>query len=379
MRKISKNVKVLGSVSFFTDVSSEMILPVLPLFLINVLGARKSHLGLIEGVAEFTSSLSKVFSGWYSDRIKKRKPFVLIGYGLSNFIKPVFAVTGSWIQVLLIRFVDRTGKGIRTAPRDALIAEVSPEDTRGGAFGLHRSMDTLGAVVGGAVAFFLLRVFPENFRLIFALSLIPGLTAFIIAVKFVREGERRGPLDSQKLTMGFSGSFYYFIAVMFIFTFANPSYAFVILRLSEMSITTAFIPLIYIWFNVIYSIAAYPAGIISDRWGRSLTLSVGILLMAIMLFGFAKGGGVIEAILLSALYGVVIAIWETVSRTYVAELVPIEKIGTAMGIYHTAIGIAFFPANLLFGWLWDLFRAPFAFNVAAIIAVISFLMIQIKR
>lgn len=375
--KITRNVFVLGWVSFLTDVSSEMILPILPLFLANVLKAGMASIGLIEGVAESTASLLKVASGWYSDRIKRRKPLVVSGYLLSNLVKPCLALITTWGQALGIRFADRVGKGVRTSPRDALIAESSEQRTRGRSFGFHRMMDTAGAVVGTSIAYLVLSRMAGAYRSVFALSAIPGVLAILVVALFVRE--------KAKVVLGTGGrspkpyklppELRLFLFIITFFTFANLSYAFYILRASELGIAAKMIPIIYLVYNIIYSLVAMPVGILSDRFGRATLLLFGFGLMALLLFSFGQAKTAYQAWLLFILYGGVIAIIETVPRALVSDIVPSEVRGTALGLYHTYVGVAALPAGLLFGFLWQRFSSQTAFNFAATVAAISWLLL----
>jgi len=377
MRKITRNVFVLGWVSFLTDVSSEMILPILPLFLANVLKAGMASIGLIEGVAESTASLLKVASGWYSDRTKRRKPLVVSGYLLSNLVKPCLALVTSWGQVLGIRFADRVGKGIRTSPRDALIAESSEQKTRGRSFGFHRMMDTAGAVVGTSIAYLVLSRMAGAYRTVFALSAIPGVLAILVVTLFVRERTKEalraegGASRPYKLTPDFR----LFLFIITLFTFANVSYAFYVLRASELGIAARMIPIIYLMYNMVYTLVAMPVGILSDRFGRVNLLLFGFGLMALLLFSFGQAKAAYQAWLLFIFYGGVIAIMETVPRALISDIVPSEVRGTALGLYHTCVGVAALPAGLLFGFLWQRFSSQTAFIFGAAVAAVSGLLL----
>jgi MFS family permease len=266
-----RNVFVAGLVSFFMDVSSEMIYPLVPLFLANVLGINKSVIGLIEGIAESTASLLKVFSGWFSDKIGNRKWLMAAGYGISTLSRPIVALATGWHHVLGSRFMDRFGKGIRTAPRDAIIAESSEKTHLARAFSFHRSLDTMGAVVGPALAFLFLGIFSNNYRAVFWLSIIPGAIAVLLIIFFIIEKKKTTTAYSErpKLTLKhFDWKFRVFVAIATLFALGNSSDVFLILRAQQIGIPTVMIPIVYLLFNLVYSFSAIPAGIVADKFGR---------------------------------------------------------------------------------------------------------------
>ncbi len=297
-----KNVTVAGFVSFFMDISSEMIYPLVPLFLANTLGVNKSVIGLIEGIAESTASLLKVFSGWFSDRIGNRKWLMAAGYGISTLSRPFVALATGWHQVLGSRFIDRFGKGVRTAPRDAIIAESADKAYLGRAFGFHRSMDTMGAVVGPALAFFLLGIFSNDYRKVFWLSMIPGVIAVLLIIFFIKEKKRAGARfiarDGQtnqtpaisarpKLTLKhFDWRFRFFVLIATVFAVGNSSDVFLILRAQQVGVPTVMIPVVYLLFNLIYSLSSLPAGVAADRFGKKRVILSGFVLFAILYYGF---------------------------------------------------------------------------------------------
>ncbi len=375
---IPLNVKVAGIVSFFTDLSSEMIVPVLPLFLSVTLGAPAAAIGVVEGIAESTASVLRVFAGWLSDRAGRRKPLVVAGYGLSNLTKPLLALAGSWPHVLAVRFVDRFGKGIRGAPRDALIADSVPPERRGLAFGFHRSMDTLGAAVGPLVAFATLALLPENYRAVFWIAAIPGAIAIAVAVFLLRD-IARPPAPGRAPRLSFAGlgrPFAIFTLVATVFALGNSSDAFLILRTKNLGLPAPAIPLAYFAFNVIYAALATPAGALSDRVGRRVMLIGGYAIFALVYLGFAVAGGPgggLQAVGLFLVYGVYYALTEGVQRALVVDLVPSGLRATALGTFSTATGVALLPASLVAGILWDRVSpaAPFYYGAAlAALAVI---------
>lgn len=380
---LNKNVTIAGLVSFFMDVSSEMIYPLVPLFLANVLGVNKSVIGLIEGIAESTASLLKVFSGWYSDRIGSRKWLMAAGYGISALSRPIVAVASSWQQVLAFRFVDRLGKGIRTAPRDAIIAESADEGSLGKAFGLHRSMDTMGAVVGPTLAFGLLVWVANDLRLVFWLSMIPAAIAVLLIIFFITETAKSKAVGSPKpkLTLShFDWKFKSFVAIATLFAIGNSSDVFLILRAEQVGVPVAMIPILYLVFTLVYSLSAMPAGIAADRFGKKRLILIGFLLFAAVYFGFAVLASSLSVWFLFAFYGLFMGITEGVQKAFLASIIPAEFKATAFGIYNMCIGLALLPASLVAGLLWDRVSpaAPFYFGgITALLAASLFLVLGV--
>lgn len=382
LKGIKKNVIFLSFVSLFTDISSEMIFPILPLFLANVLGVNKAVIGLIEGVAESTAALLKTFSGWLSDKLRKRKVLILIGYGLSTIVKPFLALSATWQHVLTVRFLDRVGKGVRTSPRDALVAASTERRFMGKAFGLNRSFDKIGAIIGTLLAFWLLTKFVENYRLVFWLSVIPAILSVLIIIFFVKDVKKDG--DKSKIFKfrwkTLNPNYKRFIFVASVFGIANFSYAFLILKANEMGIAVALIPIVYLVYNIFFAGFAVPAGNLSDRIGRKKVLGIGYLIFSVVCFGFVYASSPYFAWLLFALYGVSLAFTDAISRAFVSDLVKEEERGTAIGIYHTCIGFAAFPASFIFGNLWNFVGSNFAFSFAAILSLFaSFLLFVLLR
>src|SRR3989338_7002591 len=370
---IKKNVWYLGLVSFFTDVSSEMIFPILPLFLTTVLKANMAVIGVIEGIAESASSILKLFSGWLSDRLKKKKILIFSGYGLSTITKPLLALATSWWHVLFIRFFDRVGKGIRTVPRDALIASSVKKGERGKSFGIHRMMDSLGAIFGTIIASLLLAYFANNFRLVFWLSFIPGLAALFIIILFVRDTKPEKKAE-KKFSLNFKQfkpEFRKFLFVVAFFNMANFSYAFFILRAKDTGHALALIPIIYLVYNIFYASFSIPAGKLSDKIGRRNVLSIGFFLFALVAFGFAFMANLMTIWILFALYGLFMAITDGTSRAYVSDIVEENKRGSALGVYHSLVGITVLPANFIGGFLWNSVNVYAPFVYASIISVLS--------
>lgn len=373
---LHKNVFSAGLVSFFMDFSSEMVYPLVPLFLATILGVNKSIIGIIEGIAESTASLLKVFSGWFSDRIGKRRFLMVGGYGVSTLSRPFVALSTHWGHVLTYRFIDRFGKGIRTAPRDAIIAESSPEVHLGRSFGFHRAMDTVGAVVGPATAFLLLSLFSNSYRLVFWVSMIPGILAIMIIVLFITEKKgKRGLVTLPKLSLkDFDYRFKAFIFVITLFALGNSSDAFLILRAQNLGIKIAVIPLVYLSFNVVYALFAWPAGILSDKIGPRKVILSGFILFALIYLGFALAQNPTHIWMLFPLYGIFMGLTEGVQKAYLATIIPHTHKATAYGIYNSLIGLAVLPASIMGGYLWDTISPSATFYYGAIVASFSALL-----
>lgn len=369
---VTRNVFFLGVVSFFSDVSTEMIYPLIPLFLNSVLHVSFPFIGLIEGIAESTASLFRVVSGWLSDKLARRRSLITAGYGLAAIAKPFLSITTNGFQVLFIRFLDRSGKGIRTAPRDALIAESTPAAERGRAFGFHRSFDTAGAIVGPLIALLLLPLLNKNLRLIFLLALIPGLisVAFIALVKEKRKVKEQA---SELLKIKFSdldGRFKLFLVIIVIFSIGNSSDVFLILRAQNLGISIVLIPAAYLLINVVYVIFSTPAGILSDRIGRKRLIWAGFAVFSIAYLGLAVATSSVFVWIFFALYGLYYAFTEGVIRAFTADLIPTHLLGTAYGLLNTLIGLSLLPASIIAGFLWERIdpSAPFYFGAATSLA-----------
>jgi MFS family permease len=369
-----KNVYVAGLVSFFMDVSSEMIYPLVPLFLANILGVNKSVIGLIEGIAESTASLLKVFSGWFSDRIGNRKWLMAVGYGISTLSRPIVALSTGWHHVMGSRFMDRFGKGVRTAPRDAIIAESSQSAFLGRAFSFHRSLDTMGAVVGPALAFFFLGIFSNNYRAVFWLSMIPGAVAVLLIIFSITEKKNVSAAypERPKLTLKhFDWKFKFFVGIAILFAIGNSSDVFLILRAQQIGIPALMIPIAYLLFNLIYSLSAIPAGITADRFGKKRVILLGFVLFAIVYYGFAIAGNTTTIWVLFGFYGIFMGLTEGIQKAFLATIIPPDFKATAFGVYNTAVGLAMFPASLIGGWLWDHVSPAATFYYGSVTAGLS--------
>jgi MFS family permease len=373
-------VKASGWVSLFTDFSSDMIVPLLPLFLKSVLMSSMGFIGLIEGAAETTASVLKLCSGYISDRLRRRKALVLIGYSLSSIARPLMAATqGGW-HVLGLRITDRIGKGIRTSPRDALIADCTPAETRGLAFGYQRAMDNTGAIIGPLVGAGLLWIFQSrllfseslSFRLVFAIAAIPGLLVPFIIVRYMQDAPQPAaaspvPPHVQRRPLG--GKFWAYMTAVLIFTLGNSSDAFLILRANQAGVPDWQVPLLWAAFNALRAFGSLPGGRLSDRIGRKPMIFSGWIIYAIsyLLFGSAGAAWQIWAIML--LYGAYYGCVEGSERALVSDLVAPELRGTAYGIFNGALGLASLPASLLFGLVWQWTGRPLpAFLMGAALA-----------
>jgi MFS family permease len=359
------------------DVSSETIHALLPIYLVTVLGASALAVGIIEGIAEATASITKVFSGALSDRWGKRKLLATIGYGLAAFTKPVFPLAGSLAWVIMARFVDRIGKGIRGAPRDALIADIVPSDLRGASFGLRQSLDTIGAFVGPLLAIAVMALSGDNFRAVFWVAVIPAFLSFALIAFAVDEPERaaatpsvRSPLSASELGR-LGGTYWWVVAVAAGFTLARFSEAFLILRAQSVGWSLVLIPAVLVLMNVIYAIAAYPIGVLSDRIDRTTMLVIGfaILIVADLVLGFSSG--VAGAAIGIALWGLHMGFTQGVLSALVADAAPPELRGTAFGVFNLVSGVALLIASVVAGALWDATGPEGTFLAGAIITALA--------
>ena len=386
---VSKNVFVLGLVSFFNDVASEMIYPLVPIFLTSVLAAPVAIVGLTEGFAESTASLLKVISGWLSDKWQKRKPLVVFGYSLSAISKILLGLASSWPFVLVARFIDRFGKGTRTSARDALITESSESTARGRAFGFHRAFDTLGAVLGPLIALLAIHFLGNKFRLIFLLAFIPAFIGVLLLVFFVKE--RKKETDSYSSTgktppafhfnwHDLNPSFKIFLLISLIFSLGNSSDAFLILRAQNLGLSLTLVVLVYVLFNLTYSLLSTPAGIISDKIGPKKVLLAGFLLFSAVYLSFGLAHSSLFLWFLFPIYGIYMALTEGVGKAYISNLVPQEKAGTAFGVYQTTVGLTTFFASFVAGLLWTYVGVSAPFVYGSLMATISaFLFIILEK
>lgn len=388
LSRLGPNILLLGLVSFFTDISSEMLYPVIPLFLTDVLHAPMSAVGLVEGIAEGTASLLKVVSGRISDLLRRRKALVLAGYGLSALSKPLLALARSWPAVLGLRFLDRAGKGLRTSPRDALIADSCPAEVRGTAYGVHRAMDTLGAVIGPLLALIWLQRLPGAYRPLFLLAALPAFTAVSLGM-LLHEPHRsssppprstEGPPPSHSRAL--SPSFFRFIAAYSVFAAGNSSDVFLLLKARHAGFSDSGVMLLYLFYNVVYALAAIPAGWLSDRVRRTRFFAFGLIWFALVYLGFAAFSRPAVMWILFALYGLYAAATEGVGRACVADFSPAHARATAMGIFHCVNGVLVLAASLVAGVLWDRIGpfAPFAYgSLCALVSAIGIWFLEPSR
>ena len=372
-RSLPRTVIALGAVSLFTDLSSEMIYPLLPVFLVGVLGASAVSLGLVEGVAEATAALVKVLSGAWSDRLHRRKPLVLAGYGLSGLARPLVGLAWAWPVVLVLRFADRLGKGLRTSPRDALIADVTDPAIRGYAYGLHRAMDHGGAVLGPLVAAGLLAATGLALGDVFLLAMVPAVVVMVILAFGVREPERSTPVrkPTGARIRDLDQPYRRLLLAVFVFTLGNSTDAFLLLRLTGAGVTPAAVALLWSAHHVVKMTTTYAGGRACDRWGPKRSIAAGWLVYAAvyLAFGFIDSTGGLIAVFLA--YGLYFGFTEPAERAWVAVLAPPHLRGAAFGGFHGAVGLAALPASLLFGALWQSFGATVAFGCGAALALIA--------
>lgn len=367
------NIILLGLTSLFTDISSEMIYPLVPVYLVSRLGATPAIVGLIEGMAESLASLLKVFSGYYSDRFQSRKAPAIGGYSLSALAKLLVIFSTSWAWVFWGRIGDRFGKGVRTAPRDALIAESSPVNKLGWSYGLHRTLDTLGAAVGVILAYYFFTSFHGSYHTVFAWSLVPALLG--VGVLFlVREKGKTYLAGKKKLILSWSGldsRLKKFLIVVFIFALGNSSNQFLLLRAHDLGFSTPDVILLYLAFNLVYALISFPAGALSDRIGRRFLLAAGYLFYGLVYLGFAFVSRGRFLWVLFPFYGIYNAVTEGVEKALVAEIAPPEQKATLIGLHATLVGVGLLPASLLGGALWSLYGAPATFYFGGVMGLLA--------
>lgn len=380
---ISTNVLVLGVVSLLTDMSSEMIYPVMPLFL-SLIGATGLVIGLIEGASETTASLIKVVSGWYSDKYDKRKPFITYGYGLSSFVKPALIWATAPIQVLGIKIAERVGKGIRSAPRDALIADSTPPEVRGKAFGFHKAMDSMGAVIGPLITLVIILVVALSekgtFRLIFTIAVIPALAAVVVIIFFVKEKQRVAVKSQRTFRKGLKElkrPFWLLMLVVLTFYIGEISYVFFILKAQVVDEDLPLTIALYVLFNVMFVLVSIPAGNLSDRIGRKPVIMIAFALFALTCAIMATAEALAFLAIGFALFGVYKGASEGVFKAYVTDVVPSDLRGTALGTFHTAVGLVMLPGGIIAGYLWDLWGPEATFAYGAIMAIAAMAILSI--
>jgi MFS family permease len=370
-----RNIFALGFASFFTDVSSEMVFSLLPTFLLGLPGASVAILGFVEGTAEALSYALRSVSGIFSDKFRKRKLLVLVGYGVSNAVKPLFAIARAPLDVLVIRVSDRVGKAVRTSPRDALLSESVSDKRRGAAFGLHRALDQAGAIVGPVIASAALLILGLTIRDVFWLSLIPGTVALLILLFFVKERVSKSAGEFQLLAgikTVLKGDFSRLLVIVGVFSLGAFNFSFVLLNAQEAGIADSFIPLVYAAVNVAHVAVAIPAGVFSDRVGKEKVMILGysVFLSTVMLMLFLPVNG-FNAFLVAALFGAYFGVIETVQRAIVPEYVDSSLVGTAYGIYYLIVGSAFFVSNAVVGSVWGYFGSSMAVTYSVLTSVVA--------
>jgi len=377
---LHRNVFFTGLVSLFMDISSEMVYPLVPLFLTGVLGTTKTTVGIIEGIAESTASILKVLSGWLSDILGKRKLLMAVGYGTSAASRPILYSAAGWGGVLSARFVDRFGKGIRTSPRDAIIAESTENEILGKAFGFHRAMDTVGGIIGPALAAVLLSILSGDIRLIFLISTIPGVMAVLLVLVFVKEKTRA---KAKKISpfLNFTSirgnAMGRYLIVIFVFSLGNTSDAFLILRAQNLGIPVEIIPLAYMVLNAVYAATSVPLGIIADRVGLKNMVLLGFIFYSAVYAGFAFAANATHIWILFFSYGLFKGISDGSQRAYLAQIANTTRMGTAFGIFHTAVGLTLLPASVIGGILWDKMGPAGTFlygSALSLLAVVIFIL-----
>ncbi len=380
-RGLTRNVVVLGFVSLLNDGASEMIYPLLPVFLTAVLGAGPAALGIIEGIAEATASLLKLYSGYLSDRVKRRKGWIIAGYSISNVIRPLIAFSTSWLHVLTLRFADRVGKGLRTSPRDAIIADSTPAGFRGKAYGFHRAMDHGGAIVGPLAATALLLIYHDDLKTIFLLSFIPGLLAVLMLLFGLKEKPAEGPravsaaFNFRSAWAEMPAGFRKYLLIILVFTLGNSTDAFLLLRAQQLGVAVTLLPMIWVALHVVKMGFSVPGGILSDRIGRKKVIVAGWLVYALVYGGFAFASSQWHAWALFMVYGVYFGLTEGVEKALVADFAPMHLRGSSFGLYHLIVGIGALPASLLFGLVWQKFGAAAAFGMGASLAMLASVML----
>jgi len=372
-----KNILFTGITSFLTDTSVKMVYSIMPLFLMSI-GASKTTLALIEGIAESTASLIKAFSGFWSDKIGKNKPFLIIGYGLSALVIPIYVIVISPVQVLILRFIERFGKGIRAAPRDSLIAGSVLNNDTGRGFGLQKAMDNSGAIAGPLIAFGLLSAFTENYRLIFLIAGIPAIIAILVIFFGIKEAKKnKHELFTRFHFNDFPSKYYFFLGILFIFTLGNSTDALLLVKANETGIKVVLIPLVYLITNSVSVLAAVPLGALSDKIGKEKLLIAGFLIYSIVYYGFGATSetGIIFG--LFALYGFYSAATDGIQKAFVSDMVDSNKRGTGLGIFNALLGITLLPASLIAGYMYDKINSSIAFYFGAVTAALSALLMLI--
>jgi len=383
---ITSNVVALGIVSLLTDTATEMAIPLLPAFVTGVLAAGPLMLGWIEGAADAVAALLKYLSGRWSDKTGKQRIFVLGGYGLASLVRPLLAIATSPLHVLGVRVTDRIGKGLRTSPRDVILAASVPREHRGAAFGFHRAMDHAGAVLGPLVALVILALSDNNIRLVFALTVIPGVLAILSVIVGVkdkpeqveeRSGEEREEVFQQDSTNRAQKNLVRFLVPLSLFTLGNASDVFLLMKAGAEKTPLYGLPLLWVGLHIVKMISVIPGGALADRWGKQRTIALGWLVYAAIYAGFAFAQNTTSITLLFLAYGLYYGLTEGGEKALIAQIAPGGRRGTAFGWYHMTLGLMTLPASILFGFLWEVFSGKVAFLVSASLALLASLMLII--
>lgn len=372
----SRNIFFAGLTSFFTDISSKMVYSIMPLFLLS-LGASKTTISLIEGIAESTASLLKAVSGIWSDRIRKNKPFMMIGYGLTAVITPLYYLAGVPIHILYLRFVERVGKGLRTAPRDSLICASINKNETGKSFGFHKAMDNSGAIIGPLAAFILLYFFPLNYRNIFLVATIPAIMGVLTIIFLIKDVSAGKEVPEKKLSYkDLPKNYFFFLVIIFVFALGNSTDALLLVKTSETGIKQAYIPFIYMIFNTVSVIVAMPIGKLSDKIGREKLIILGFIIYSTVYFLFGAFNNIKVFMFLFVLYGFYSALTDSTQKAMVSDLVGKDLKGTGYGIYHAVVGITLLPASVIAGFLYDNVDSSAPFYFGAVMSLLAaFLMV----
>ncbi|HOW10469.1 MAG TPA: MFS transporter [Bacteroidales bacterium] len=372
-----RNILFTGMTSFLTDTSVKMVYSVMPMFLMSI-GASKTSLSLIEGIAESTASLIKAFSGFWSDRIGRNKPFMIIGYGLSAIIIPLYTFVVSPLHVLILRFIERFGKGIRTAPRDSLIAGSITGGESGKSFGLQKAMDNSGAIAGPLFAFAMLSAFPENYRLIFLLAGIPAILAIFVLVFGIKEArKKKEELFTKFQFREFPSKYYFFLTIIFVFTLGNSTDALLMVKANDVGVKVALIPLVYLVTSLVAVAVSIPVGAFADRIGKEKILIAGFTIYAVVYFGFGITTSTGAIVGLFALYGLYSAATDSIQKAYISDMIDENKKGTGLGIYNGLLGITLLPASLIAGTLYDKVNSSVPFYFGAATAALSAILMAV--
>jgi len=377
---LEKNAFFTGLTSFFTDTSSKMVYSMMPLFLLSI-GASKTTISLIEGIAESTASLLKAISGYWSDKVGKNKPFMVIGYGITAIVTPLYALARIPIQILFFRFFERIGKGLRAAPRDSLICGSIKKNEAGKTFGFQKAMDNSGAIVGPLIAFLLLSLFPLNYTNIFLLATIPAVFGVLTIVIFIKEAKAEKKETTNNISLKqLPKKFYFFLIIIFVFTLGNSADALLLVKTSETGIDKSYIPFVYMIFNTVSVLLAIPIGKLSDRISREKLIILGFLVYAIVYYFFGRFNSINIFIFLFMMYGFYSALTDGSQKAMISDIVSKDLKGTGFGAYHAVLGITLLPASLIAGLLYDKVNsnAPFYFgSVMALIATILMIIFTI--